>query len=72
LILHDARTHDLFDPWGNTMKFWILACGAIAAVAAHAAYTFSTRRTRQRVGFANDQVSSEWLASARIHEDENR
>lgn len=53
------------------MKFWILACGAIAAVAAQAAYTFSTRRARQRVGFTNDQVSSEWLASARIHEDEN-
>jgi hypothetical protein len=54
------------------MKFWILACGAIAAVAAHAAYTVSARRARQRVGFSNDQVSSEWLASARIHEDENR
>jgi len=53
------------------MKFWILACGALAALAAHAAYTFSQRQGRRRGRFENDQVSSEWLATAKIHEDQN-
>jgi hypothetical protein len=51
------------------MKLWILACSALALVAARAAYTFSNRR---RGRFTNDQVSSEWLATAKIHEDQNR
>jgi hypothetical protein len=53
------------------MKFWILACSALVAVAAHAAYTFSQRQGRRRGQFNNDQVSSEWLATAKIHEDHN-
>ena len=54
------------------MKFWILACSALALVAAHAAYTFSNRHSRRRGGLTTDQVSSEWLATAKIHEDQNR
>jgi hypothetical protein len=50
------------------MKLWILACSALALVAAHAAYTFSNRQSRRR-GALTDQVSSEWLATAKIHED---
>ena len=50
------------------MKLWLLACGAIAVVAARAVYSFSTRRSR-RNRFTGDQVSSEWLATAKIHED---
>jgi hypothetical protein len=53
------------------MKFWILAASALAAVAAHAAYTFSQRQGRRRGQLNNDQVSSEWLATAKIHEDHN-
>ena len=49
------------------MKLWLVALGAIA-VAARAAYSFSTRHSRRRDRF-NDQVSSEWLATAKIHED---
>ncbi len=59
------------DPRGDHMKFWILACSALAAVAAHAAYTFSQRQGRRRGQFSTDQVSNEWLATAKIHEDEN-
>jgi hypothetical protein len=53
------------------MKYWILACSALAVVAAHAIYTFNVRQTRRRGSFTPDQVSSEWLASAKIHEDHN-
>jgi hypothetical protein len=52
----------------NIMKLWLLACGAIAVVAARAVYSFSTRHSR-RNRFTGDQVSSEWLATAKIHED---
>jgi hypothetical protein len=51
------------------MRIWILACSAIALVAARAAYTFSNRQSRRRNRFPNDQVSHEWLATAKIHED---
>lgn len=55
------------------MKLWLLAFGALAAIAAHAAYTFNNRRNRPRGRFTADQVSSEWLASAKIHnEDHNQ
>jgi hypothetical protein len=52
----------------HIMKLWLLACGAIAVVAARAVYTLSTRQSR-RTRFTGDQVSSEWLATAKIHED---
>jgi hypothetical protein len=52
------------------MKFWILACTALAAVAAHGLYTFSQRQGKRRGQFS-DQVSNEWLATAKIHEDHN-
>jgi hypothetical protein len=51
------------------MKYWILACGALAVIAARAAYNMTNRRTR-RGSVMSDQVSSDWLASARIHEDQ--
>ena len=55
------------------MKLWLLVCGALAAVAAHAAYSYSNRQGRRRGGLTTtDQVSSEWLATAKIHEDHNR
>ena len=50
------------------MKLWLVAFSAIAIVAARAAYSFSTRHSRRRDRL-NDQVSSEWLATAKIHED---
>jgi hypothetical protein len=50
------------------MKLWLVAFGAIAFVAARAVYSISTRQSRRRNRF-NDQVSSEWLATAKIHED---
>lgn len=50
------------------MKLWLVAFSAIAIVAARAAYSFSTRHSRRR-NRLNDQVSSEWLATAKIHED---
>ena len=53
------------------MKFWILACSALAAVAAHAAYTFRHRQGKRRGQLHSDQVSNEWLATAKIHEDQN-
>ena len=52
------------------MKILIFACGALAMIAASAAYTFSSRHPRRGGKFANDQVSSEWLATAKIHEDQ--
>ena len=71
LILH-AGVHTVFsDPGATTMKYWILACSALAVVAAHAVYTFSTRQSRRRGQFTHDQVSNEWLATAKIHEDRN-
>ncbi len=51
------------------MKLWILACGAIAVVAARVVYTLSNRQSRRNARFTGDQVSSEWLATAKIHED---
>jgi len=50
------------------MKLWLVAFGAIAVIAARAAYSISTRQSRRRNRF-NDQVSSEWLATAKIRED---
>ena len=50
------------------MKLWLVAFGAIAVIAARAVYSISTRQSRRRNRF-NDQVSSEWLATAKIHED---
>jgi hypothetical protein len=50
------------------MKLWLLACGALAVVAVRAAFSI-TSRSRRRRSFTNDQVSSEWLATAKIHED---
>lgn len=65
------RTHSYSSiPRGDHMKFWILACGALVAVAAHAAYTFRQRQGKRRAQFT-DQVSNEWLATAKIHEDHN-
>jgi hypothetical protein len=52
------------------MKFWILACGALVAVAARAVYSLSQRQGRRRAQ-STDQVSNEWLATAKIHEDHN-
>ena len=72
MFLHTREHTQLLSiPGANHMKFWILACSALAAVAAHAAYTFSQRQGRRRGQFNNDQVSSEWLATAKIHEDHN-
>jgi hypothetical protein len=48
------------------LKFWIFALSAAAVIAARAAYNMMNRPA----GFTNDQVSSDWLATARIHEDE--
>jgi hypothetical protein len=50
------------------MKLWLVAIGAITVVAARVVYSFTTRQSRRRDRF-NDQVSSEWLATAKIHED---
>jgi hypothetical protein len=47
------------------MTFWIFAVAAPAAVAV-AALFFRSRRTSRG---DTDQVSGDWLASARIHED---
>jgi hypothetical protein len=53
------------------MRFWIVACSALAAVAAHTVYSFASRQRRRRGHFIPDQVSNEWLATAKIHEDHN-
>jgi len=50
------------------MKIWLVAISAITVVAARVVYSISTRHSRRRNRF-NDQVSSEWLATAKIHED---
>ena len=68
MTLHDAVRTTFFDPRGDHMKFWILACGALVAVAARAVYSLSQRQGRRRAQ-STDQVSNEWLASAKIHED---
>ena len=69
--LDSARSvHTVFSiPGATTMKYWILACSALAVVAAHAVYTYNTRHRRRRGQYTHDQVSNEWLASAKIHED---
>ena len=67
--LHETVHTVFFDPRGTTMKYWILACSVLAVVAAHAVYTFSTRQSRRRGQLSHDQVSNEWLATAKIHED---
>jgi hypothetical protein len=51
------------------VKFWIFALSAVAVVAARAAYSY-VNRPSQPGRFTNDQVSSDWLATARIHEDQ--
>ena len=51
------------------MKIWILACGAFAVVAARVVYNLTHRQSRRSTRFTGDQVSSEWLATAKIHED---
>jgi hypothetical protein len=51
------------------LKFWIFALSAAAAIAARAAYSYVNRPSRAG-RFINDQVSSDWLATARIHEDQ--
>lgn len=51
------------------MNFWILACSALAVVAAHTVYSF-TRQRRRRGNVIADQVSSEWLATAKIHHED--
>jgi hypothetical protein len=51
------------------LKFWVFALGAAAVIAARAAYTYVNRPPRSG-RFINDQVSSDWLATARIHEDQ--
>jgi hypothetical protein len=48
------------------LKLWIFVLGAAALVAARATYNLMSRAP----GFGNDQVSSDWLATARIHEDQ--
>lgn len=71
--MNRSQVHRRFIPnRAHTMKLWLLACSALALVAAHAAYTFSNRQGRRRNGLPTDQVSSEWLATAKIHEDHNR
>ncbi len=52
------------------MKLWLLACRAIAVVAARAMYSFTNRQSR-RNRFTGDQVSTEWLATAKIYEDQH-
>ena len=53
------------------MNFWILACGALAVVAAaHTVYSI-TRQRRRRGNDIADQVSSEWLATAKIHNEDH-
>ena len=51
------------------MKIWIFALSAVAVLAARATYNFVNRPSGSG-RFTNDQVSSDWLATARIHEDQ--
>ena len=71
LFLREAGQTILRFPGTTTMRFWIVACSALAVVAAHTLYSFTNRQRRRRGHFIPDQVSNEWLASAKIHEDHN-
>ena len=64
-------TKFLFQPKKSDiiLKFWIFALSAAAVIAARAAYSYANRPPRSG-RFINDQVSSDWLATARIHEDQ--
>jgi hypothetical protein len=53
----------------TTLKFWMLALSAVAVIAARATYNLVSRHSRSG-SFTSDQVSSDWLATARIHEDQ--
>jgi uncharacterized protein involved in response to NO len=66
--LHAVEAHKLPQIRASIMKLWLVAIGAITVVAARVVYSFTTRQSRRRDRF-NDQVSSEWLATAKIHED---
>jgi peptidoglycan/LPS O-acetylase OafA/YrhL len=72
VIARDVVAQAQSDSRADTMKLWILAGSALALLAAHAAYTFTNRHGRRRGALSTDQVSSEWLATAKIHEDQNR
>lgn len=52
-----------------TLKFWIIALGGAALVAARATYRLKNRPSHSS-RLPRDQVSSDWLATASIHEDE--
>ena len=62
-FLSQAKKSDII------LKFWIFALSAAAVIAARAAYSYANRPARAG-RFINDQVSSDWLATARIHEDQ--
>lgn len=67
--LHPGRTDFVLQiqrAW--PLKFWILALGA-AAVAARVTYSLMNRAARAG-RFTHDQVSNDWLMTARIHEDQ--
>ena len=51
------------------LKFWIFVLSAVAVIAARATYSYVNRPPRSG-RFINDQVSSDWLATAGIHEDQ--
>ena len=51
------------------MKFWLFASVAAALVTARAVYRFKAPGSSRRSP-ASDQVSTEWLATAKIHEDQ--
>jgi hypothetical protein len=72
-MLHRPATHRHPHNYGSghTVKLWIFALGAVAMIAARAAYGFRHRRRQSGVRFTIDQVSSDWLATARIHEDQD-
>lgn len=54
------------------MDLWLLACGgALVVLAARTVYKLASRPTRREGEFTTDRVSHDWLASARIHEDQN-
>ncbi len=52
-----------------TLKFWILALGAAALVAARATHRL-TNRPSHSSRLPHDQVSNDWPSTARIREDE--
>jgi len=68
IVLARARGTQAFRIRASIMKLWLVAIGAFTVVAARVVYSFSTRQSRRRDRL-NDQVSSEWLATAKIHED---